>query len=162
MGIVALFIVAAGAITLLLAAYEASTNIYVLKTWEPVEAQLVDTTIKNEKTFTGIHSSRADNYLVTWSFRYNIGNVAHVASTDPGTHGNETQMKLWSRRFQPGQTLTIHYKPDNPDAISAAQWDWITFSHATWVAAWGMGIILLGILMRLFARVSFYSYRVGR
>jgi hypothetical protein len=152
LGVVALFIIAVGVITLLVAGYEAAGNIIVLRTWRPVEAQLLDTIVRNQKIYTSIQSSRADNYLVTWSFRYNVGNVAHVATTDPGTHGNYKQMLVWSRRFQPGQTVTIRYRPDNPDVISAARWDWITFSHARWVAAWGLGILVLGIVMRKLAQ----------
>ncbi len=151
LGIVALFIMAAGVITLLAAGYEAANNIIVLKTWKPVEAQLTDTTIKNERNFSSMQSSRTANYLVTWTFRYNVAGTPHIASTDPGTHGDYKQMIAWSHSFQPGQTVTIHHKPDNPDVISAVQWNWITFSHAAWVGAWGAAITILGFVMRKLA-----------
>jgi hypothetical protein len=152
LGTVSLVIVAAGVITLFIAAYQASSHIIVLKTWKPVEAQLVDTAVKNEKNYASIQTARADNYLVSWTFRYNIGGTAHVAATDPGTHGNYKEMIAWSGRFTPGQNVTIHYRPDNPDIISAAQWDWVTFSHAAITAAWGIGILILGMVMRSLAR----------
>jgi len=151
LGTVATIIAVAGIVTLLFAGYKASSNIIVLKTWKPVDAQLVDTIVKNEKVYTSVQSARADNYLVTWNFRYNVGGTDHLASTDPGAHGNYQQMMAWARRFNPGQTVTIHYQPDNPDVISAAQWDWITFSHAAWVGAWGLGILVLGMVMRKLA-----------
>jgi hypothetical protein len=151
LGTVATIIAAAGVVTLLIAAYLASSNIIVLKTWKPVEAQLVDTTVKNDKNYASIQTARADNYLVVWTFRYNVGGTDHIGATDPGTHGNYKQMMAWARRFNPGQTVTIHYQPDNPSVISAAQWDWITFSHAVWVGAWGLGILILGLIMKKLA-----------
>ena len=70
-------------------------------------------------------------------------------------------MSKWADQFQRGQTVTIHYQPDNPDVISAAQWNWITFSHAAWVGAWGLGIIVVGAVMRFLSnnRVSFYAVK---
>ena len=34
------------------------------------------------------------------------------------------------------------------DEISAAAYDWITFSHSIWVASWGLGILLVGFILR--------------
>src|SRR3954453_18244283 len=59
---VATIIAAAGVITLLIALYQASSNIIVLRTWKPIEAQLVDTTIKNDRVYANIQTARADNY----------------------------------------------------------------------------------------------------
>ena len=148
LGLVALFFVVAGLITLAIAAYQAGSNLIVLKTWKPVDAQLVDTKVSNDKIYTSIQSARADNYLVTWTFRYNIGGATHLATTDPGTHGTYRQMSKWADQFQKGQIVTIHHQPDNPEVISAAQWNWITFSHAAWVGAWGLGITIVGFVMR--------------
>ncbi len=148
LGVVALFFLAAGVITLLVALYQAGSNIVVLKTWKPVEAQLTNTKITNDTIYTSIQNARADNYLVTWTFRYDVGGATHVATTDPGTHGTYSQMSKWADQFQKGQTVTIHQKPDHPDVISAAQWNWITFSHAAWVGAWGLGITIVGFVMR--------------
>jgi len=163
MGVVGAVIMAAGIITLLVAAWQASEQMIVLQTWKPVTAQLVKTDVQNDKLLTNIHTARADNYLVSWTFRFTVGGVAHVATADPGSHGNYTQMLKWSGRFQPGEQVTIHHKPDNPEVISAAQWDWITFYRAGWVGAWGIGIIVLGFVMRFFSsRVSTYSYKTSR
>jgi hypothetical protein len=163
LGIVALFFIAAGLITLLIAFYQAGSNILVLKTWKPVEAQLLDVKVDNDKVYTSIQTARADNYLVTWTFRYNIGGATHVATADPGTHGTYRQMSKWADQFQKGQMLTIHHRPDNPDVISAAQWNWVTFSHAAWVGAWGVGITILGAILHHFSRrVTFYSYSTKR
>jgi hypothetical protein len=154
LGVVALIIVAVGLVTLVIAASQAGPNIAVLKTWKPVEAQLINTTITNERNFSGIQLARTGNYLVTWTFRYYVGGAMHLATTTPGTHGTESQMMAWSKRFHPGQVITIHYRPGNPDVITAAQWDWITFSHAVRVACWGIGILILGIVMWKIARQS--------
>ncbi len=159
LGFVALLIIAAGGFTLLVAVYQAAGNIVVLETWKPVEAQLTDVKIRNDKIYTSSQSARADNYLVTWTFRYNVGGIVHSSTTDPGTHGNYSQMLKWAHQFQNGQTVRIHFLPDNPDVISAAQWTWITFSHAAWVGTWGLGIIVLGMMLRLFSkRITFYAY----
>jgi hypothetical protein len=155
--VVGLFIAFAGVITLAVAAYRAFTIIRVLKTWTPVQAQLIDTTIRNERSFASMQLSRTANYLVTWTFRYNANGYPHLSSADPGTHGSYNEMLRWSRRFHPGETVTTRYDPNNPDIISAAQWDWITFAHAIRVGCWGIGIIAVGLLMRFIARrMSFY------
>jgi Protein of unknown function (DUF3592) len=144
-------ILVVGVIVILIAAVQARGQYKVLRSWTPVPAQLLRTDVRNEKINLTIQTSRADRYIVTWTFRFSVGGVWHEATTDPGTHGTYSQMIAWTRRFHPGQQVLIRYNPSNPDEISAAAYDWITFSHAAWVGAWGIGIILVGFVLRRLA-----------
>ena len=139
--------VAVGAIVLCIGIYQAVQNLIVLWTWKPVQAELMDVNISNDKVRQTIETARADNYLVTWTFRYEIAGATHTATTNPGTHGTYGEMIKWMQRFAGGERLTIHYQPDNPEVISAAAYDWITFSHAARTSAWGIGIAIVGFLM---------------
>jgi hypothetical protein len=160
-GLVGLFIALAGVITVAVAGHHAYSIYNILKTWTPVEAQLVDTAINNDRSFRRIQLARTEPYRVTWTFRYNVGGYTHLGIADPGTHGSHNEMLRWSRRFHLGQTVTIRHQPDDPDVISAAQWDWMTFAHSVQLGCWGIGITGLGLLLRFLAgRASFYSYRI--
>ena len=139
-----------GVVVLLIAGYQAYAKYSILHSWTPVTAQFLRTDVRNEKINVTIQTGRADRYLVTWTFRYAINGVQHEATTDPGTHGTYDQMIAWMRRFHPGEQVVIRYNPANPEEISAAAYDWITFSHAAWVGAWGLGIIILGFVLRRF------------
>ena len=143
--------VVVGAIVMLLGGLQAYQQYRVLRSWTPVAAEFVRTDVRNEKFQTNIRMGRADRYIVTWDFRYNIGGVQHEAIADPDVHGTRAQMVAWIHRFHPGEQVTIHYNPADPGEISAAAYDWITFSHAAWVAAWGVGIAILGFVFRRFS-----------
>jgi hypothetical protein len=140
-----------GVIVVLLGAVQAYQQDSVLRRWTPVEAQFVRTDVRNEKFQTSIRMGRADRYIVTWTFRYDIGGVQHEAIADPDVHGTRAQMVAWIHRFRPGEQVTIHYNPADPGEISAAAYDWLTFAHAVWVGAWGAGIAILGFAFRRFS-----------
>lgn len=150
-------LVAVGLIVILIAAFQAYRQYNVLRSWTPLQAQFLRTDVRNEKFNTSIQSGHADRYLVTWTFRFNIGGVQHEASTDPGTHGTYSHMMAWMRRFHRGEQVLIRYNPSNPEEISAAACDWITFSHAAWVATWGVAILIVGFVLR-----GFQTARFGR
>ena len=144
-------LVVVGVIVVLLGGLQAYQQYRVLRAWTPVAAEFVRTDVRNEKFQTSIRMGRADRYIVTWDFRYNIGGVQHEAVADPDVHGTRAQMVAWIHRFHPGEQVTIHYNPADPGEISAAAYDWITFSHAAWVGAWGVGIAILGFAFRRFS-----------
>jgi Protein of unknown function (DUF3592) len=150
-------ILVVGIIVILIAAFQAYGQYNVLRSWTPLSAQFLRTDVRNEKINITIQTGRADRYIVTWTFRFNIGGVWHEATADPGTHGTYSQMIAWMRRFHPGQQVLIRYNPSNPDEISAAGYDWITFSRAAWVAAWGIGIIIVGFVLRRFSNPAVAS-----
>jgi hypothetical protein len=140
-----------GVIAALLGAVQAYQHYSVLRRWTPVEAEFVRTDVRNEKFQTSMRTGRADRYIVTWTFRYDVGGVQHEAVADPDVHGTRAQMAAWIRRFRPGELVTIHYNPAAPGEISAAAYDWLTFAHAVWVGAWGAGIAILGFAFRRFS-----------
>jgi hypothetical protein len=140
-----------GVIVVLLGALQAYQQYSVLRQWTPVEAQFVRTDVRNEKFQTSIRMGRADRYIVTWTFRYDVGGAAHEAVADPDVHGTRAQMVAWIHRFHPGEQVTIHYNPADSGEISAAAYDWLTFAHAAWVGAWGAGIAILGFAFRRFS-----------
>jgi Protein of unknown function (DUF3592) len=144
--------VAVGLVVMVLGGLQAYQQYSVLRWWMPVPAEFVRTEVRNEKFQTNIQMGRADRYMVTWTFRYRLGGVEHEATADPDVHGTRAQMVAWIHRFHPGQQVTIRYNPANPAQISAAAYDWITFSHAAWVGAWGLGIAILGFALRRFAQ----------
>ena len=144
-------LVVVGVIVALLGGLQAYQQYRVLRAWTPVAAEFVRTDVRNEKFQTSIRMGRGDRYIVTWDFRYNIGGVQHEAIADPDVHGTRAQMVAWIHRFHPGEQVTIHYNPADPGEISAAAYDWITFSHAAWVGAWGVGIAILGFVFRRFS-----------
>src|SRR5579864_3471392 len=109
-----------GAIVVLLGALQAYQQYSVLRSWTPVEAEFVRTDVRNEKFQTSMRTGRADRYIVTWTFRYDVGGVEHVAVADPDVHGTRAQMVAWIQRFRPGEQVTIHYNPTQPGEISAA------------------------------------------
>jgi hypothetical protein len=140
-----------GATLMLLGGLQAYQQYRVLRSWSPVEARFVRTDLRNEKFDARVWRGRADRYIVTWIFRYKIGGVSREAVADPDIHDTYAQMVAWIHRFRPGERVTIHYNPADPGEISAAAYDWLTFSHAAWVAAWGIGIAVLGFVLRRFA-----------
>lgn len=144
-------LVVVGLIVVLIATFQAYEQYTVLHSWTPLPAQFLRADVRNEKFKTNIQASHADRYLVTWTFRFNIGGVWHEATTDPGSHGTYSQMIAWMSRFHPGEQVLIRYNPANPEEISAAAYDWITFSHAAWVAAWAGCILLVGFVLRRFS-----------
>jgi hypothetical protein len=144
-------LIAVGFIVILLGALQAYQQYRVLRAWTPVTAEFVRTEVRNEKFQTSMRTGRADRYIVTWTFRYDVGGAPHEAIADPDVHGTRAQMVAWIHRFHPGQRVTIHYNPADPGEISAAAYDWITFSHAAWVAAWGLGLAIVGFVFRQFA-----------
>jgi hypothetical protein len=145
-------LIAVGVIVALLGAVQVYQQYTVLRSWTPVAAEFVRTDVRNEKFQTSMRTGRADRYIVTWSFRYDVGGVQREAVADPDVHGTRAQMAAWIRRFRPGEQVTIHYNPAEPDEISAAAYDWLTFAHAVWVGAWGAGIAILGFASRRFSR----------
>ncbi len=151
LGVVGVVLMVAGVVTLVVAAYQAGVNVAVLTSWKPVQADFVQAEVQNQKILSSIHSARANHYLVTWTFHYDVAGAAHTASTTSGTHGEYSEMMAWARRFSPGQKVTIHYQADNPEVISAAAWDGITFAHATRTAAWGLGIVIVGFAIWKFS-----------
>jgi Protein of unknown function (DUF3592) len=144
-------LIVVGSIVMLLGALQAYQQYRVLRSWTPVTAEFVRTAVRNEKFQTSMRMGRADRYIVTWIFHYDVGGSPHEATADPDVHGTRAQMVAWIHRFRPGQRVTIHYRPTDPGEISAAAYDWITFSHAVWVAAWGVGIAILGFAFRRFS-----------
>src|SRR5690349_12937004 len=144
-------LIAVGAIVVLLGALQAYQQYSVLRGWTPMAAQFVRTDVRNEKFQTSMRTGRADRYIVTWTFRYDVGGVPHEAIADPDVHGMRPQMAAWIRRFRPGEQVTIHYNPADPTEISAVAYDWLTFAHAIWVGAWGAGITILGFAIRRFS-----------
>ncbi len=143
-----------GVIVLSVGAFQAYEQANVIRSWTPVTAQFIRADQRNEKINVTIQTGRADRYLVTWTFRYAINGVQHETAAAPGTHGTYDQMMAWMTRFRPGDQVLIHYNPANPDEISAAAYDWPTFSHAAWVGCWGMGILALGFVLRAMTRTS--------
>lgn len=141
-------LIAVGAIVLLLGALQAYQQYSVLRRWTPVAAEFLRTDVRNEKFDTRVWKGRADRYIVTWTFRYEVGGVRREAVADPDVHGTRAQMVAWIHRFRPGEQVTIHYNPADPGEISAAAYDWLTFAHAVWVGAWGTGIAILGFALR--------------
>ena len=144
-------LIAVGAIVVLLGALQAYQQYGVLRRWTPVTAQFVRTDVRNEKLQTSMRTGRADRYIVTWTFRYDVGGVQREAVADPDVHGTRAQMVAWIQRFRPGEQVTIHYNPADPGEISAAAYDWLTFAHAAWVGAWGAAIAILGFAFRRFS-----------
>ncbi len=144
-------LIVVGFIVVLLGGVQAYQQYSVLRSWTPVTAEFVRTEVRNEKFQTNIRMGRADRYIVTWDFRYSVGGATQEAIADPDVHGTRAQMVAWIHRFRHGQQVTIHYNPADPGEISAAAYDWITFSHAAWVAAWGVGIAILGFAFRRFS-----------
>ena len=147
-------LIVVGFVVMLLGALQAYQQYSVLRRWTPVTAEFVRTDVRNEKFQTNIRMGRADRYIVTWTFRYEIDGTPHEAIADPDVHGTRAQMVAWIHRFRPGEQVTIHYNPADPGEISAAAYDWITFSHAAWVAAWGVGIAIVGFAFRRFSQVN--------
>jgi len=147
-------LIVVGFVVMLLGALQAYQQYSVLRRWTPVAAQFLRTDVRNEKFQTNIRMGRADRYIVTWTFRYEIDGTPHEAIADPDVHGTRAQMVAWIHRFRPGEQVTIHYNPADPGEISAAAYDWITFSHAAWVAAWGVGIAIVGFAFRRFSQVN--------
>jgi hypothetical protein len=152
LGLVGTGFLIVGGIVLLIAAIQAGEKLITLKTWTPTQAEFLSADLVNDKINVTIGTARADNYRVNWNFRYNVGGATHVASTDPGTPGRFSEASKWLNRFQKGQQYTIQVKPTNPDVISADAYDWITFAHAAWVAMWGFGIFVFGLLLRKLSR----------
>jgi len=137
-----------GVIVLAISSFQAYELHSVIHSWTPVTGQFVRADQRNEKINVTVQTGRADRYLVTWTFRYSINGTQHENTATPGTHGTYDQMMTWMTRFRPGQQVVIHYNPANPDEISAAAYDWPTFSHAAWVGVWGLGILALGLVLR--------------
>ncbi len=144
-------LIAVGVIVVLVGALQAYQQYRVLRRWTPVTAEFIRTEVRNEKFQTNMRTGRADRYIVTWDFRYSVGGAPHEAIADPDVHGTRAQMVAWIHRFRPGEQVTIHYNPADPGEINAAAYDWITFAHAAWVAAWGVGIAILGFAFRRFS-----------
>src|SRR5579862_1856695 len=144
-------LIVVGFVVMLLGALQAYQQYSVLRQWMPVTAEFLRTEVRNEKFQTNMRTGRADRYIVTWTFRYEVDGTPHEAIADPDVHGTRAQMVAWIHRFRPEQQVTIHYNPADPGEISAAAYDWITFSHAAWVAAWGVGIASVGFALRRFA-----------
>jgi len=144
-------LIVVGVIVILLGGLQAYQRYRVLREWTPVAAEFVRTEVRNEKFDTRVWRGRADRYIVTWIFHYDVDGAPREAIADPDVHGTRAQMVAWIHRFHPGQRVTIHYNPANPGEISAAAYDWITFAHAVWVGAWGLGIAILGFVLRRFA-----------
>lgn len=140
-------LVVVGIVVLLIGLLQAYSQYRILSSWTPVSAQFVRANVSNQKINIPIESTRVDRYLVTWTLRYKVGGIKREAIIDPGTHGNYGQMIAWTQRFYPGEQVSIRYNPANLEEISAAGYDWATFSHAAWVAAWGICIILLGLVL---------------
>ncbi len=145
-------LVGVGLIVVLIAAYQAYGQYSVIRSWTPLRAQFLRTDVRNEKFNTNIQASRANRYLVTWTFRFNTGGVWREATIDPGSHGTYSQMLAWRSRFHPGQEAIIRYNPANPEEFSAAAYDWITFSRAAWVAMWGFTVLIVGFFLRCFVK----------
>jgi Protein of unknown function (DUF3592) len=146
--------VVVGFVVILLGGLQAYRQYGVLRSWTPVAAQFIRTDVRNEKFQTSIQTGRADRYIVTWTFRYEIAGTPRQATADPDVHGTYSQLIAWVQRFHPGDRVTIRYNPVNPGEISAAAYDWITFSHAAWVGAWGVGMVILGFVLRRFSNAG--------
>ena len=144
-------LIVVGFVVMLLGALQAYLQYHVLHSWTPVTAEFVRTEVRNEKFETNMRTGRADRYIVTWIFHYDVGGSPREAIADPDVHGTRAQMVAWIHRFRPGQEVTIHYNPADPGEISAAAYDWLTFAHAVWVAAWGVGIAIVGFAFRQFS-----------
>jgi hypothetical protein len=138
---VASFFFWCGIICLVVAAYLAVKQVYVLLTWPEVMAKVLSSQVVSVSSDTGPDGS--PTYGVVVRFQYQVAGKEYLQSAKTPWSSNITWYVQWKvDRFSPGTTHPIRYNPADPADIQFdVGYDFETFTPT--ILAGVLGVLLI-------------------
>ena len=112
--------------------------------WIPVDALILEFHLVNEP-----HGRVLSDYRAHITFQYEVGGRTLVSSAQSDyTTSSASTVRDLTLSYRPGGHQQIRYNPEQPREITIDNRDVGSFRQPLWLAAWGAGLVVVGLALR--------------